>query len=213
MKIALLAGSTGLIGSQLLELLLADDRYSKVIAISRRPLSVQNHKLINVISDFKNLLIHADELKCDDVFCCLGTTMRTAKTKEAFREVDLDYPLALAKIAKANGASQFLLVSALGADSKSGIFYNQVKGEAEDAISAIGFASTHIFRPSLLTGPRKEHRSGEEAAKVFYKIFGFLIPPQYKSIESIRVARAMLVKSREETPGILIHESKALQMY
>jgi len=212
-KTALLAGTTGLIGGQLLELLLRDDRYSKVIAISRSPLPIADQKLINVVSDFKNLFAHAEELKCDDVFCCLGTTIRIAKTKEAFREVDFEYPLALAKITKAHGALQYLLVSALGANNKSGIFYNQVKGEVEEAISTTGFTSTHIFRPSLLVGPRAEHRSGEEAAKVFYKIFGFLIPLQYKSIDSIRVARAMLAKAKEEVPGKFIHESKELQAY
>jgi uncharacterized protein YbjT (DUF2867 family) len=212
-KTALVAGSTGLIGGQLLELLLHDDRYSKVIAISRTPLPINNSRLVNIVSDLKNISSHAEELKCDDVFCCLGTTIRIAKTKEAFREVDFDYPLALAKIAKGNGASQFLLVSALGANSQSGIFYNRVKGEVEEAISETGFISTHIFRPSLLTGPRTEHRSGEEAAKTFYKIFGFLIPLQYKSIESIRVARAMLAKAKEEIAGKHTHESKAIQAY
>lgn len=213
MKTALLAGATGLIGSQLLELLLRDERYSKVIAISRSPLPVVDRKLANVVSDFKNLFAHAEDLKCDDVFCCLGTTMRIARTKEGFREVDFEYPVALAKIARAHGARQYFLISALGANSKSGIFYNQVKGEVEEAILATGFATTHIFRPSLLVGPRTEHRSGEEAAKVFYKIFGFLIPLKYKSIDSIRVARAMLAKAKEETPGTFIHESKELQAY
>jgi uncharacterized protein YbjT (DUF2867 family) len=213
MKTALLAGSTGLIGSQLLELLLRDPRYSKVIAISRKPLSVSHHKLVNVVSDFKNLVTYAEELKCDDVFCCLGTTIRVAKTKEAFREVDFEYPLTLAKIARSLGAAQFFLVSSLGANKKSGIFYNQVKGEVEEAVSGIDFRSIHIFRPSLLIGPRTEHRSGEDAAKVFYKIFGFLIPVQYKSIESIRVARAMLAKAKEETAGKFIHESKEIQVY
>lgn len=213
MKTALLVGSTGLIGKQLLELLLKDDRYSKVIAISRNPLSIPDSKLINIVSDLKSLSSHACELKCDDVFCCLGTTIKVAKTKEAFRQVDYEYPVAIAKMTKSLGASQFLLVSALGAKKDSGIFYNQVKGAVEDSISIVGFTSTHIFRPSLLVGPRAEHRSGEEAAKVFYKIFGFLIPAQYKSIESIQVARAMLSKAKEETTGKFVHESKELQAY
>jgi len=176
-------------------------------------LAVTNSKLTNVISDFKNLSSHAAELTCDDVFCCLGTTIRVAKTKEAFRQIDYEYPVAVAKIAKANGAAQFLLVSSLGANKNSGIFYNQVKGEVEEAISTIGFTATHIFRPSLLIGPRKEHRSGEDAAKVFYKIFGSLMPVKYKSIESIQVARAMIAKAKIETSGIFIHESKELQVF
>ena len=100
MKTALLAGSTGLIGSQLLELLLSDNKYSKIIALSRTPLLISDPKLVYLVIDLKNLSSHASELKADDVFCCLGTTMRTAKTKEAFRQVDFDYPVALATITK-----------------------------------------------------------------------------------------------------------------
>jgi len=211
-RVALVAGSTGLIGSQLLELLLNDSAYSKVIALSRKPLSISNPKLENVVveaSDFKD---HS-AFKADDVFCCLGTTIKQAKTKEAFRKIDFDYPLTLATIMKANGATQFLLVSALGADKNSRIFYNQVKGEVEEAIGAVGISAYHIFRPSLLIGPRKEHRSGEDAAKVFYKIFGFIIPAKYKGIESIKVARAMLSFAKVNKPGKFIHESDEMQTF
>lgn len=211
-RIALVAGSTGLIGSQLLELLLDDSYYSKVIAISRKPLSFSNAKLENVVMEASDLKNHS-ELKADDVYCCLGTTIKQAKSKEAFRKIDYEYPLALASLLKANGASQFLLVSALGSDKNSGIFYNQVKGEVEEAIGRVGYAGYHIFRPSLLIGPRKEARAGEEAAKVVYKIFGFLIPAKYKGIESIKVARAMLNFAKENKTGEFIHESSALQNF
>jgi len=211
-RTALVAGSTGLIGNQLLELLLADDTYSNVIALSRKPLSVAHPKLKNVVLESNELKNH-QELKADDVFCCLGTTIRQAKTKEAFRNIDFDYPMELARLLKSTGANQFLLVSALGADKTSKIFYNQVKGEVEVAIGEVGFSTYHIFRPSLLVGPRQEQRAGEDAAKVFYKIFGFLIPTKYKSIESIKVARAMIHFAKENTPGKFIHESSALQVF
>jgi uncharacterized protein YbjT (DUF2867 family) len=211
-RVALVAGSTGLIGSQLLELLLNDSAYSKVIALSRKPLSISNPKLENMVvkaEDLKNI----GEIRADDVFCCLGTTIKQAKTKAAFRKVDFDYPLEMATLMKANGAIQFLLVSALGADKNSRIFYNQVKGEVEEAISEIGIYSYHIFRPSLLIGPRKEHRAGEDAAKVFYKIFGFLIPTRYKSIESIKVARAMVHFAKANKAGKSVHESDEMQAF
>ncbi len=211
-RTALVAGSTGLIGSQLLELLLAESSYTKVIALSRKPLSIPHPKLENIVVEANDLKKH-HELKADDVFCCLGTTIKQAKTKEAFRKVDFEYPLELARLLKATGANQFLLVTALGADKNSSIFYNRVKGEVEEAISETGFSTFHIFRPSLLVGPRKEPRSGEDAAKVVYQIFGFLIPTKYKGIESIKVARAMVSFARENKPGRFIHESSRLQSF
>ncbi len=209
---ALVAGSTGLIGDQLLKLLLDDSYYDKVIALSRKPLELNHAKLHNVVLEIDQLNQHP-ELKADDVFCCLGTTIKLAKTKEAFRKVDFEYPLHLAKILKANGANQFLLVSALGSNKNSGIFYNRVKGEVEAAVAEVGYNSFHIFKPSLLVGPRKEQRSGEDAAKVFYSIFGFLIPQKYKSIESIKVARAMHVLAKTNQRGTFVHESNVLQAY
>jgi uncharacterized protein YbjT (DUF2867 family) len=211
-RTALVAGSTGLIGGQLLSLLLEDPYYDKVIALSRKPLTVIHAKLQNILVEVDQLNQHKD-LKAEDVFCCLGTTIKQAKSKEAFRKVDFDYPLALANIVKTNGAKQFLLVSALGSNKNSSIFYNRVKGEVEGAIAAVGYDSFHIFKPSLLVGPRKEQRSGEDAAKVFYKIFGFLIPKKYKEIESIKVARAMLAEAKQNRSGIFVHESDLLQAY
>lgn len=210
MKTALVAGSTGLIGGQLLNLLISDNRYAKVIAISRKPLSIQQDKLVNVVCELDQL---PTDLKADDIFCCLGTTMKKAKTKVAFRAVDFDAPLTLARIGKANGARQFLLVSALGANKNSSIFYNQVKGEVEEAIGAIGFDSYHILRPSLLTGPRQEQRSGEDAAKFFYKILGWAIPAKYQAIDSIKVARAMMELADQSHSGNFIHESAQLQKF
>ncbi|MFM9837492.1 MAG: NAD(P)H-binding protein [Cyclobacteriaceae bacterium] len=212
-KVALLVGTTGLIGSQLLDLLLESNDYEKVIALSRKPLDKTHPNLNNLVCELNQLQNHATELKADDVFCCLGTTMKKAKTKEAFRAVDYDAPLAMAKIAKENGAKKYLIISALGANKDSSIFYNKVKGEVEEAIAQIGFDSFHIFQPSLLTGPRKEQRTGEEAAQVFYKIFGFLIPKKYASIESIKVARAMMALAKEERKGRVVHSSSELQEY
>jgi uncharacterized protein YbjT (DUF2867 family) len=213
MKTALIAGSTGLIGKELLDLLLEDSSYAKVIAISRKPLDVHHAKLENVVVDFDSLHTYSNSLKADDVFCCLGTTIRIAKTKEAFRKVDFEYPVELANVSKNQGATQYFLISALGADNKSSVFYNRVKGEVEEAIQSVSFQSVHIFRPSLLLGDRTEERAGEGAATSFFKIFGFLIPLKYKAIESSKVARAMLALAKQNQAGFHIHESKELQVY
>ena len=212
-KTALVAGSTGLIGSQLLDLLLNDNRYSKIIAISRKKLTSANAKLVNVVCELNQLASHQEQLKADDVYCCLGTTMKKAKSKEAFRAVDFDAPVALAQISKEQGAKKFLLISALGSNKNSSIFYNQVKGEVEESIQKIGFDSYHILRPSLLLGPRKDQRSGEEAGKIFDKLFGWAVPQKYRPIGSIKVARAMLNFAQKDQPGNSVHESLEMQSF
>jgi uncharacterized protein YbjT (DUF2867 family) len=211
MKTALLAGSTGLVGNQLLSLLLEDSHYLMVKAISRNALSIRHPKFQNLVLDFNRLSEQYERLKATDVFCCLGTTMRKAGSKEAFRKVDFDYPLELARITRNLGANQFQLITALGADKNSGIFYNRVKGEIEEAIGNIGFTSYHIFRPSLLLGPREERRSGEGKIKAVYRILGWAIPQKYKAIESVKVARAMLHYAKQTQRGTFIHESNELQ--
>jgi len=212
MKTALLAGSTGLIGSQLLTLLLNSERYSRVIALTRHDLPA-HPKLTQIHADGQTLIAYVDQLGADDVFCCLGTTMAKAGSKEKFHQVDFTYPVELATLALARGAKQFFVVSALGADKNSSIYYNQVKGELEDALKGMGYPSLHIFRPSLLLGNRSEGRAGEDSAKIVYKIFGFLIPKKYKAIDSAKVARAMLQLAKQEKFGTHVHESKDLQSF
>lgn len=211
MRTALLAGATGLIGNQLLELLLQDDSYSTVKVITRKPLGIENPKLKNLVTDFDKLTEHAYFLTCDDVFCCLGTTIKIAKTKEAFKKVDFEYPVNLAKLASEQGASQYLLISALGADKSSMVFYNKVKGEVEESIQQFPFKAIHIVRPSLLLGDRNEERPGEGAATTFFKLFGFLVPDKYKAIDSLKVAKALLAYAKMEQAGVHIHESKEMQ--
>jgi len=212
MKTALIAGGTGLIGGQLLDFLLAGNEYEKVVAITRKDLPVHS-KLVQVKVEFDKLGELNEELKADDVFCCLGTTRAKAGSKENFYQVDFHYPLLLAKNSYKVGAKQYLLVSSLGANKKSSIFYSRVKGEVEEAVASVGFQTVHIFRPSFLSGPRTEVRKGEEAAIRFYKIFGFLIPKKYKGIESIKVARAMFHFASQNQKGNFIHESGELQNF
>jgi len=196
MKTALIAGSTGLIGGQLLDILLSSARYSKVIAVTRRDLP-EHAKLVQVKTDLNEIESLDLTFRIDDIFCCLGTTIAKAHSKEKFYEVDFRYPLVLAK----------------SANKKSSIYYNRVKGEIEEAISILGFATVNIFRPSLLLGPRAEKRSAEDAAKFFYKVFGFIIPAKYKAIDSLKVAKAMLHFATMAQKGIFIHESGELQNF
>jgi uncharacterized protein YbjT (DUF2867 family) len=212
MKTAWLVGATGLIGGDLLKLLSNDSYYDRVIVITRKKIGVSG-RCENLVADFDKLESFLSDKPADDVFCCLGTTIRIAKTKEAFRKVDFEYPLTVAKLAKQRGAKNYFLISALGADKGSSVFYNKVKGEIEAAISELGYGGLHIFRPSLLMGDRKEFRSGEEAAKTFFKWFGFLVPLKYKAIESIKVARAMIYYAKQNKEGLFIHESNDLQSF
>jgi len=212
MKTALIAGSTGLIGRQLLQMLLDSDRYTKVIALTRSDLPA-HPKLEIVKIQFEQLTQWGNKLAADDIFCCLGSTMAKAGSRENFYQVDFFYPLLIAKTSQSRGAKQYLLVSALGANSDSTIYYNRVKGEIEEAIREIPFTTIHIFRPSLLLGPREEKRSAEDTAKLFYRIFGFLIPRKYQAIQSAKVARAMLALASREQPGQFVHESGELQAY
>lgn len=209
-KTALIAGSTGLVGKHLLFYLLESSKYDKVIALTRQDLVISDSKLVQVKTDYTNLEELSGELKSDDVFCCLGTTIAKAGSKEKFMEVDLHYPERLAKVSAKAGAKRFIAISALGASADSSIFYNQVKSKMEETVAKVNFEATHFFRPSLLLGSRNERRPGEEAAKLIYRIFWFLIPRKYKAIEADKVARAMLYYAGREQSGVFIHESEEL---
>ena len=213
MKTALIAGATGLIGGQLLQLLLQDDHYDKVKVLTRKAININHPKLDIILADFDQLSEQASRMKTDDVFCCLGTTMKQARTKEGFKKVDYDYPLEIAQLAKSQGAKQYFLISALGANKNSSIYYNKIKGEVEAGITNAGFETLHIFRPSLLLGNRPETRPGEDSAKLFYKIFSVLIPAKFKGIDSARVARAMLAFAKQQKSGKFIHESSELKQF
>ncbi len=210
MRIAVIAGATGLVGSTLLDQILADERYARVIALSRRDLPLSHPRLEKrIVANLK----HPDDalggVQPTDVFCCLGTTMAVAGSKEKFYEVDFEYPLALARVTLALGAERYLLISSLGADPKSKVFYSRVKGDVEQAISTLGFRVVHIFRPSLLLGPRDEKRTGENLAKALYRVLNPLIPRKYKAIEAHAVARAMLAAGDDS--GVFVHESDVMQ--
>ncbi|WP_134685131.1 oxidoreductase [Brevibacillus migulae] len=210
-RTALVAGATGLIGGHLVKQLLDNPAYEKIIAISRRPLGLQHEKLDHRLIDF-NQLEQADELfQVDSVFCCLGTTIKKAQSQEAFRVVDYEYPLSLGRMAKNHGVSNFLLVSSMGANAQSSIFYSRVKGELEEQLIQLDLPSLHIFRPSLLLGDRQEFRFGEKAGELLAKPLSALLIGKwrkYRPIEAGRVARAMVIADQlENHERVKLYES------
>jgi len=213
-KTALLFGATGLVGGHLLEFLLLNEAYKKVVTFSRRPIEIEHPKLEKHLFDFDNKKNYEDLRSGDDLFCCLGTTMRKAGSREAFYKVDYTYPFQIAESAVANGVNQFLLVTAVGADPDSLFFYNRVKGELELAVQKLPFWSTHVFRPSLLLGTRNENRWGEEMAGKFgsllNRVTGGLLT-KYRPIEADVVAKAMVNAAQELEPGFHLYPSSLLQ--
>jgi uncharacterized protein YbjT (DUF2867 family) len=201
MKTALLAGASGLVGKQLMYKLLESDSYAEVKALVRKPMHLSHPKLKQVEVDFDHLEEYQNELLADDVFCCLGTTIGKAGSQEAFYKVDFTYCHTLAKLSKANGAKQFLLVSAIGADPKSSVFYSRVKGELEMALEQLHFESLQLFQPSLLMGNRLEFRLGEKIGIGIAKVIAPLMfgpIAKYRPIEVVQVANAML-KAAQKT--------------
>ena len=215
MATALIAGASGLVGGELLTQLLAAEEYDRVVAVSRRPLGRSHPKLTVVVADFGALEQVAAQLSCHDAFCCLGTTIKAAGSREAFRAVDHAAVLAFAWAAQRAGAKRFFLVSALGADPASRVFYNRVKGETEAALLVLDFATLGIFRPSLLLGRRAQFRLGERLLSALLWLVDPLLVGRlrkYRSIEAAVVARAMMRCSfGRPGQGLLVFNSDEIQ--
>jgi uncharacterized protein YbjT (DUF2867 family) len=210
-----LFGATGLVGSECLRLLLNHGGFSRVKIFTRRPLSVNpdgaadHRKLETHVLDFEQIERYGKALAVDQIVCTLGTTIRKAGSQQEFRKVDFDYPLAIARIALTQGAHHFLLVSSLGANSGSRLFYNRVKGELEAAILALPFRSHTILRPSLLLGKRVEFRLGEKIAEWL----AVLMPEKYKPVSAAAVAEALVASAREDRAGKRIIESAEIRAF
>ena len=201
----LLAGATGLTGEHLLDRLLSEPTVERVLAPSRRPLAEHPH-LDNPVGE---LLESLPQLSgpIDTAFCCLGSTIRQAGSQEAFRAVDHDLVLAFAERARELGARHLLVISALGADPQSSVFYNRVKGEMEQALMAQDWPQLTLVRPSLLLGPRREFRLGERLAAPLLR----WLPGKYGGIEATVLARALWRLALEEDDGVRVIESDRLR--
>lgn len=226
MKRITIAGSSGLIGRFCTQQLLANPDVSHVVSLVRRASGPRASKLTEVVIDFDRLPevdsqvgaqigSHKKDNGIDAVICALGTTIKKAKSQEAFRKVDFDYVVNLAKWALASGAKHFLVVSAMGADAGSSVFYNRTKGEMEDALRALGFSSLDILRPSLLLGPRDELRPGEKVAEVVSKILSPVFAlglKDYAPIQAETVARVLVTRALKPEPGVHVLTSGQLQL-
>ena len=214
-KTALLLGASGLTGGFLLNELVKSNAYAHIIVPVRKKIDTKSPLVEVITTDFKDIEANPARYKADDVYCCLGTTIAVAKTKEAFRFVDYELPLQFAKIAVEQGAQSYTLMSSIGAKAKSSNFYLKTKGQVEEAIMALPFERVTIFRPSMLLGPRTENRTGESIGKVVMGGLGFLWKgplKNYKPIESADVAKAMAkIGSRGEGQGVRILERAEIQ--
>jgi uncharacterized protein YbjT (DUF2867 family) len=236
-RTAIILGASGLVGSEVLTQLLADKDtleefpqsisnsasnsakgldpgFEKIKIFVRKPLAIKHPKLEQIIVDFDSIGNYSDSIKGDAVFCCLGTTIAVAGSKEAFIKVDHTYPLEFAKIAKQNGVENFLVISSIGADKTASNFYLKVKGDIEFALEKLKFESLIIVRPSMLLGDRKESRFGESAGKIFMKLFSFVFIgklKKYKAIQASAVAKAMIRLSNMDIKGSAVFLSDELQ--
>ncbi|WP_020408430.1 NAD-dependent epimerase/dehydratase family protein [Hahella ganghwensis] len=218
---ALILGATGLVGSHLLKLLLADSLYSRILTLTRRNIACNNPRLKQHVIEFKDFESTLETLSVNDIYCCLGTTIKQAGSKKAFNQVDYEYPLKAAEILKPV-ADHFLLVSAIGADSSSNFFYNRVKGRLEEALAALGYGNITIVRPSLLLGernPRSDGKSSRIMESIGIQMAGLVSPmligplANYAPVEAEDVARTLVraasnaLKEPEPT-GVRVIESQ-----
>jgi len=194
-KTAIILGASGATGSELLQLLLADARYSTIKLFNRSLIGIANPKIQEHIINLLELDKYADQFTADEVFCCIGTTKAKTPDRDEYCKIDFGIPATAAKLAKANGISTFIVVSAVGANSKSGIFYNKTKGQMEEAVMAQNIARTHILEPSLIVAQRKDNRILEKLFINLWKIVDPLLygsAGKYKSVTAYNIAKAML---------------------
>ncbi len=194
-KIAALFGATGLTGKSLLQQLTKNDDYIKIIVFNRNLQNYNHNKIDEVSLDWNNIERIKNQLIADELFCCIGTTIKKAGSKKAFLHVDFNIPVTLAQIAENNKINKFLIVSSLGANPKSKNFYLQTKGKMEEEVLKFNIPKIYFFRPSMLLGKRNEFRAGEEFGKIAMKIFNPLMIGslrKYKAIPASIVAGAMI---------------------
>ena len=215
-RTVLLLGASGLVGRHALRRFAADGRWGRVVTLGRRPLATAGPTHEDHVVDFDRLADQTALFACDDVVCVLGTTMKQAGSREAFRRVDLEIPFETAQLAHSAGAGQILLVSALGADPDSRVFYNRTKGEAERAVREVGFDAVQLFRPSLLTGDRDEVRWGERIGEAVLTPLGPLLRGPLSALRPTRaddVAAALVAVAAARPTGHHVYGPDAIRQW
>lgn len=211
-RIALIAGATGLVGGELVKLLLERRYYNRITVLVRKRMNMAHPRLEQLVVDFNELeKVSGEKFEGADIYCTLGTTRKKAGSKARFELVDYGYPMVLGRLAKRYGAERMLVVTAMGSDEGSIFFYSQVKGRLERDLQALALKKLHFFRPSLIIGDRQENRFGEQAAAKLAKLLPFLFRGplrKYKPNPARHIAEAMLMTalSREELPLIIPSE-------
>ncbi|RGO20380.1 oxidoreductase [Bacillus cereus] len=212
-RTALVLGASGLVGQEITRLLLESDYYDSVTIFVREPMQWQHEKLQQKQVDYLALEEYKEFFAVDDVFSCLGTTIKKAKTKANFKKVDYEYTLRAACLAEKQGVQNFLVVSSMGANPKSFFFYSQVKGRMEEELQKLVIGGIHIFRPSLLVGNRQEFRFGERMAEKLSRMIPFIFKgafKKYKPIFAKDVAKGMYITALREESGIHIYNSNEI---
>ena len=213
-KTAIIIGASGLIGRELLSLLLEQKEFENVKIFVRKSLGVQHNKLTEIITDFSSLQSISKSINGDVIFCCLGSTKSKTPDLSDYKKVDHDYPLFFANEGIKNGLDQFHLVSALGANAKSSNFYTKMKGETEDELKHLSIPSIFIYQPSFLNGNRTENRPLEKVVLFIMKLIDPLLVgnlKKYQSINAITVAKAMINESIKNKKGIFVHKSDQIK--
>jgi len=214
-KKALIVGATGLIGSNCLKILLNDSSFSLTEVWTRKPMELIHPRLKNIVTDFRDIA-KIQSTDATHIFCCLGTTIAKAGSQSAFREVDFEYVLALAKLAERSDTLSFSVISSIGANPKASNFYLRTKGEMEEAVNACSIPSIIILRPSMLLGKRQEFRFGEMVGKALMLAFNFMLVGKlrkYRGIQAVSVASAMVRLAKENSKGIVVIESDQIHKW
>ncbi|MFD1884779.1 oxidoreductase [Paenibacillus wenxiniae] len=215
-RIALVAGATGLVGRSLVDILVHEQTYDRIRILVRQTVAHWQPypQVEQIVTDYDHLEQQAGTWHATDVYCCLGTTIKKAGSQERMYQIDVTYPLRLAELARQQGAEHFLLISAMGADANSRIFYSRIKGELEQQLSRLGYPSLSIVQPSLLLGDREEFRPGERTAAVAARVLSPLLRgslSKYKPIQATTVAQAMYRLALKRKAGVKVYSSHELQ--
>lgn len=211
-KTAAIIGATGLVGNEIVKLLLNDQRYEKVIVYSRRALDHTHEKLEVILGDLTQEITFAPAIKASEIYCAIGTTQAKTPDMTAYKNIDYGIPLSAADYGIKGGLKRFMVVSSLGANADSKMFYPRIKGMMEDSLRKKAIPQLYIFRPSFIMGNRNERRIGEEVAKFLVKALRPIIPRNYRGVEAKDIARAMVntANSKREQSIINSKEIKGL---